>query len=146
MFMHGSLLWFLSSRQQLSAPWAICSKLTVSSLAHGRATVYFCMTPMWNTNLLESVGENFDVNFVMKEFPADKQFIIWQINLELDSFNREQNIRVECLLWRSDPCDFFSSGVVWRTKFTAVSLERMNSWKKTFLGRFQIFLERTFRM
>jgi hypothetical protein len=28
-------------------------------------------------NLLESVGEKFDVNFVMKEFPADKQFIIW---------------------------------------------------------------------
>jgi hypothetical protein len=28
-------------------------------------------------DLLESVGENFDVNFVMKEFPADKQFKIW---------------------------------------------------------------------
>jgi hypothetical protein len=28
------------------------------------------MTPMWNTDLLESVGKNFDVNFVMKEFPA----------------------------------------------------------------------------
>jgi hypothetical protein len=27
--------------------------------------------------LLESVGENFDVNFVVKEFPADKQFTIW---------------------------------------------------------------------
>jgi hypothetical protein len=26
---------------------------------------------------LESVGENFDVNFVMKEYPADKQFTIW---------------------------------------------------------------------
>jgi hypothetical protein len=33
-----------------------------------------------------SVDENFDVNFVMKEFPADKQFIIWWIYLEqLDS-------------------------------------------------------------
>jgi hypothetical protein len=28
-------------------------------------------------DLLESVGENFDVNFMMKEFPADKQFTIW---------------------------------------------------------------------
>jgi hypothetical protein len=28
-------------------------------------------------DLLESVGENFDANFVMKEFRADKQFIIW---------------------------------------------------------------------
>jgi hypothetical protein len=37
---------------------------------------------MWNTNLLESVGESFDVDFAMKEFPADKQFIIWWINLE----------------------------------------------------------------
>jgi hypothetical protein len=27
--------------------------------------------------LLESVGENFDANFVMKEIPADKQFIVW---------------------------------------------------------------------
>jgi hypothetical protein len=32
--------------------------------------------------LLESVGKNFDVNFVMKEFTADKQFTIWSINLE----------------------------------------------------------------
>jgi hypothetical protein len=28
-------------------------------------------------NLLESVGENFDVNFAMKDFSADKQFIVW---------------------------------------------------------------------
>jgi hypothetical protein len=38
------------------------------------------MIPMSNTDLLESVGEN----FVMKEFPEDKQFtvIIITINLE----------------------------------------------------------------
>jgi hypothetical protein len=30
------------------------------------------VTPMWNTDMLENVGENFDVNFVMKGFPADK--------------------------------------------------------------------------
>jgi hypothetical protein len=35
------------------------------------------MTRMRNMDLLEIVGENFYVNFVMKEFPADKQFIIW---------------------------------------------------------------------
>jgi hypothetical protein len=40
------------------------------------------MTSTWNTDLLESVGENVDVNFVMKEFPGDKQFIIWWISLE----------------------------------------------------------------
>jgi hypothetical protein len=33
-------------------------------------------------DLLEFVGKNFDVNFVMKEFPADKQSTIWRINLE----------------------------------------------------------------
>jgi hypothetical protein len=33
-------------------------------------------------DLLETVGKNFDVNFVMKEFPADKQFTIWSINLD----------------------------------------------------------------
>jgi hypothetical protein len=38
-----------------------------------------------NMDLLESVGENFDVNFVMEEFRADKQSIIWYINLERDS-------------------------------------------------------------
>jgi hypothetical protein len=37
----------------------------------------FCMSPMWNTDLVESVGENADVNFVMEDFPADKQFTIW---------------------------------------------------------------------
>jgi hypothetical protein len=30
--------------------------------------VYFCMMPMRNTDLLESVGKNFDVNFMTKEF------------------------------------------------------------------------------
>jgi hypothetical protein len=40
------------------------------------------MTPMWNTDLLESVSENLDVIFVIKEFPADKQFVIWWLNLE----------------------------------------------------------------
>jgi hypothetical protein len=32
-------------------------------------------------DLLESVSKNFDANFVVKEFPADKQFTIWWINL-----------------------------------------------------------------
>jgi hypothetical protein len=31
-------------------------------------------------DLLESVGEKFDVNFATKELPADKQFISWRIN------------------------------------------------------------------
>jgi hypothetical protein len=35
------------------------------------------MALMLNTDLLESVSKNLDVNFVMKEFPAEKQFIIW---------------------------------------------------------------------
>jgi hypothetical protein len=34
------------------------------------------MTPAWSTDLLESVGENFNVNFVMKDFPAGEQFKI----------------------------------------------------------------------
>jgi hypothetical protein len=29
------------------------------------------------TAVLGSVGENLDVNFVMKEIPADRQFAIW---------------------------------------------------------------------
>jgi hypothetical protein len=37
---------------------------------------------MWNMDLLESVGKNFDVNIMMKELPTDKQFIIWWINLD----------------------------------------------------------------
>jgi hypothetical protein len=32
---------------------------------------------MRNTDLLGSVSDNFDVNFMMKEFPADEQLIIW---------------------------------------------------------------------
>jgi hypothetical protein len=55
------------------------SKQSVPSW-HGtlQSNVYFCMTPTWNTDLLQNVY----VNFVMKEFPADKQFTIWWINLE----------------------------------------------------------------
>jgi hypothetical protein len=37
---------------------------------------------MWNMDLLGSVSENFDMNFVMKEFPEDKHFTILWINLE----------------------------------------------------------------
>jgi hypothetical protein len=40
------------------------------------------MSLMWNTDLLESVDKNFGVNLGKKEFPADKQFIIWWMNLE----------------------------------------------------------------
>jgi hypothetical protein len=40
-----------------------------------------------NVDLLENVGKNFDINFMMKEeFPADKQFTIWQINLDQRDF------------------------------------------------------------
>jgi hypothetical protein len=40
--------------------------------------------------LLESIGENFDVNFVMEEFSADKQFTIWWINLDQRDSNRQE--------------------------------------------------------
>jgi hypothetical protein len=57
------------------------SKHLISSvLRHG--SLYFRATRIcvWHLreirDLLESVGENFDVNFVVQEFPADKQFTI----------------------------------------------------------------------
>jgi hypothetical protein len=34
------------------------------------------MTPMCNTDLQESVSKNVDINFMMKDFPADKQFTV----------------------------------------------------------------------
>jgi hypothetical protein len=37
---------------------------------------------MWDMDLLESVGENFDIDFMTKEFPEDKEFTIWWINLD----------------------------------------------------------------
>jgi hypothetical protein len=52
--------------------------------------MYFCMTPIWSMDLLESVGENFDINFMMKELPADKQFTICWINLEQWDLNRQE--------------------------------------------------------
>jgi hypothetical protein len=42
-----------------------------------------------------------------------------------------------------NPCNF-SYGVVCRIKFTAITLERKN-WKKTFVGKFQIFLQSIIR-
>jgi hypothetical protein len=85
-FMRGSLC-FVSSRQQLSSPLAICSRLQLVSsvvvlVRYTLVTLHLCMTPMWNTDLTETVGENFVVNFVMKEFAADKQFTILWINLD----------------------------------------------------------------
>jgi hypothetical protein len=35
------------------------------------------MTPTLNADQLESVGENFDITFMMKEFPGGKQLTIW---------------------------------------------------------------------
>jgi hypothetical protein len=69
----GVCLWFVSSRQQLSAPWVICSQLTVGQqsgttwFALLQSSVYFCMRPVWNTDLPESVSENFNANFMMKQ-------------------------------------------------------------------------------
>jgi hypothetical protein len=59
--------------RQLSAALAVCSQLQlVTNVFRLCSNVYFCMTPTRNTDLLESVGENFDVNFVMKELPEEK--------------------------------------------------------------------------
>jgi hypothetical protein len=65
----------------LSAVASSYQLLLVSSVVrHGavyfRATCISVLTPMRNRDLLEGVGENFDVNFAMKEFPAYKQFTI----------------------------------------------------------------------
>jgi hypothetical protein len=38
-----------------------------------QSKAYCCMSPVRNTDLLESVDEN----FVLKEFPAEKRFTIW---------------------------------------------------------------------
>jgi hypothetical protein len=58
------------------------SEQCVTSWCGVLQNMYFFMTPTWNTDLLESVGENFVVNFLKKEFPADKQFTIRWINLD----------------------------------------------------------------
>jgi hypothetical protein len=41
------------------------------------SNAYFCITTMRNTDLLEIEVENVNVNFVMKEFPEDKQLTVW---------------------------------------------------------------------
>jgi hypothetical protein len=80
----------LSAEDKLSAPLAICSQSVSEQCGTSwcgilQSNVCFCMTFMWNMDLLESVSGNFNVNFVIKEFPADKQFTVWWINLERDS-------------------------------------------------------------
>jgi hypothetical protein len=83
----GISLWFVSSGQQLSAPLAVCSQLQLVSNVFRLGTVHFRATCIsawhlrtWNTDLLEIFDENSDVNFMMKEFPTDKQFTIWWMN------------------------------------------------------------------
>jgi hypothetical protein len=68
-----------------------------TTACHWTISCCFCMTPTWNTDMLDSVDEN----FMLKEFTADKQFTIWWIfvNLERDSqYTGNKNISVECLL------------------------------------------------
>jgi hypothetical protein len=95
-FIRGSL-WFGSSREQLSAPSVICSVSVGKQCSTSwcgilsYSNVCFCMTPMWNVDLLESVSYNFGINFMMKEFPADKQFAISWINLELWDSQQRRN-------------------------------------------------------
>jgi hypothetical protein len=48
--------------------------------------VYFRMTATCNKDLLESGGENFDINFMMREFPPDKQLVLWLMNLQQRNF------------------------------------------------------------
>jgi hypothetical protein len=76
--MSGNLFKSCSSGRQLSAPLAVCSQLQLVSSLFRHGTVYFRVTciSVRNTDLLESVGKNVDLNFAMKEFPVDKQFAI----------------------------------------------------------------------
>jgi hypothetical protein len=74
-FMWGSLIC-----QLLSAPSVNSQQCGTTWFPIIQSSVYFCVTPTWNTDLLESVSENVDVNFAMKV--PSKQFIIWWINLE----------------------------------------------------------------
>jgi hypothetical protein len=43
------------------------------------------MTPAWNMDLLESVGKNVYINFVMNDFPADEQSTIWCIKISAEA-------------------------------------------------------------
>jgi hypothetical protein len=58
------------------------------------SNVYLCMSPTGNMDQVESGAENFDINFVMKEFPADKQFTIWRIHIQYRDKKQKPKRRV----------------------------------------------------
>jgi hypothetical protein len=79
----GVCLWFVVSRQHLSVPSAICSHLKlVNNVWYTSEQRVLLYDTYVQYDLLESVGKNFNMNFVMKAFPADKQFTSWWINLK----------------------------------------------------------------
>jgi hypothetical protein len=71
--------------------------------------MYFCMTPMWNTDLLESVGENFDVSLVMKEFSGVKQFTIWWVTLEQQDSLTDKKLKHKCQVVTQEKLDDIGS-------------------------------------
>jgi hypothetical protein len=65
--------------QQLSAPLTISSHLQLVSVTvrYTSQQSVFLYDAYVKYDLLESVGENLVVRFVVKEFPAHEQFIVW---------------------------------------------------------------------
>jgi hypothetical protein len=60
----------ISNLLSVKSQWAVWYIMVLYTLEQ---CVFLCDIYV-KYDLLESVGENFDVNFVMKEFLADKQF------------------------------------------------------------------------
>jgi hypothetical protein len=67
--------------QQLSAPLAICSQLQLvrSMVVMVRCTLAHRVV-LYDTYLNYGSVRKCRLNFMMKEFPADKQFTVWRIN------------------------------------------------------------------
>jgi hypothetical protein len=93
-------LWFVRSRQELSVPLAICSQLQLVSsvVGHGVYTsekyvfLYDSYVKYGSAGKCMQTFWHFDVNVVMKEFPADRQFIIWWMGLLIGKKQKQKGL------------------------------------------------------
>jgi hypothetical protein len=82
----GICLWFVSCWRQLSAPLAVCFQLELSVCSAMVRYILEQRVFLYGTYMkygsARKCRRKFRCKFRDKEFPADKQFTIWWINLD----------------------------------------------------------------
>jgi hypothetical protein len=55
----------------------VSEQCVISRCSMIQSNIYYCITPLWNMDMLENDYKHSEICFTMKEFRADKPFTIW---------------------------------------------------------------------